>query len=151
MTGASFSSLLHVDRIQDDHAYRLIQEIHDLPPIFDVMVRRPVRLERLLAPVSLEQMERATSVAFLVEVVPLAPRFRSRPLDHPCEQRAEVARSPLARTERSEDGHRAVGHVHLHGVTRLLRVSLASRPRAFAWFGCLRPLPSVPTTTTSFP
>ncbi len=113
MTGTSFRSHLHVDRIQDDHAYRLIQEIHDLPPILDVMVRRPVRLERLLAPVSLEQMERATSFAFLVEVVPLAPRFRSRPLDHPCEQRAEVARSPLARTERSEDGHRDVGHVHL--------------------------------------
>lgn len=113
MTGTPVSSRLHVDRIQDDHADRLVQEVFDLPPILDVVVRRPVCVERILAPVSLEQMERATGVAFLVEVVPLAPRFRSRPLDHPREQRAEVARSPLAGTERSEDGYRAVGHVHL--------------------------------------
>ena len=112
MTGA-VSSRLHVDRIQDDHADRLLQEIFHLPPVLDVVVRRAVRLERLLAPVALEQMERATGVAFLVEVVPLASRFRSRPLDHPCQQRAEVGRSPLAGTERSEDGHRTLGHAHL--------------------------------------
>ena len=113
MTGASLSSRLHVDRIQDDHADRLLQEIYDLPPILDEVVRRSVRLERLLAPVSLEQMERATGVALLVEVVPLTARFRSRPLDHPREQRAEIGSSPLARTERSEDGHRTLGHAHL--------------------------------------
>ncbi len=113
MTGASLSSRLHVQRIEDDHADRLLQEIFDLPPILDVVVRRSVRLERLLAPVSLEQMERATGVALLVQVVPLAPRFRSRPLDHPREQRAEVRSSPFTGTERSEDGHRTLGHAHL--------------------------------------
>jgi hypothetical protein len=113
MRGASLNSRLHVERIQNDHADRFLQEVRDLPPILDVVVRRSMRLERLLVPVPLEQVERATRVDLLVEVVPLTPRFRSRPLDHPREQRAEVRCSPFARTERSEDGHRTVGHAHL--------------------------------------
>lgn len=132
MTGASLGSRLHVDRFEDDYADRSLQEVHDLPPILDVVVRRSVRLERLRAPVALEQMERSTRLAFFVEVVALAPRFRPRPLDHPCEQRAEVARSPVTRTERSEDGHRALGHGHLSTVLAILdaeRSQPAPKPR----------------------
>ncbi len=113
MRDALHPSGLNVDRIQDDHADRLLQEVFDLAPVVDVVIRRSVCFERLLAPVSLEQMQRATRVALLVEVVPLAPRFGPRPLDHPREQRAEVARSPVPRMERSEDGNRVIGHAHL--------------------------------------
>ena len=113
MTGARLSSRPHVDRIEDDHADRFFQEVRDLPPILDEVVRRSMRLERFLAPVPLEQMKCATRVDLLVEVVPLAPRFRSRPLDHPREERAKVRCSPFARMERSENGHRTVGHGHL--------------------------------------
>jgi hypothetical protein len=113
MTDVCLSSRPLVDRLEHDHPDRLLQEVRDLPAVLDVVVRRSVRLEGSLVPVALEEMERSTGVPFLVEVVSLAPRLRPRPFDHPRQQRAKIRCSPFSGTERSEDGHRAVGHAHL--------------------------------------
>jgi hypothetical protein len=129
LTRASFGSGVGIDRIEDDHADRLVEEIRDLTPILDVMVRGTVSGERLLARVALEQMESATDLRLLIEVVALATGLGSRPFDHPGQQGTKRILASLAGSEGREDGHRIVGHTSL-AKTRTFDGSAASLDRS---------------------
>ena len=109
-----------VDRIEDDHADGLLQEVGDLPAVLDVVLRGPVRLQSPRASIALEQVERTAGIALLVEVVALAAGLGPRALHHPRQQGAEGVLVPGARSEGREDGHWVLGHAHLVGARRFV-------------------------------